>query len=153
MFATFSALQCLPVQGQQSSEFTCIVPLCRLLRRWPLTKVGGARVGNIINKSFGMLKISLAKTNSNWHHFMAGSAIALTPLMRNATPLLVKDVVGIRIAGSRTAGGYERGRSHNREETHLGRLEKASTDGTPSGAPSSLLKDFSMGRTTHASSA
>jgi hypothetical protein len=121
VFATFSALQCLPIHCQQCSELARTAQLRRLSRLWRLTEVGRGRVGNITDESLGMLKISLSKTNSNWHHFMTGSAIALAPLMRNATALLVKDVVGIRIAGSRTAGGDERGRSHNGEETHLGK--------------------------------
>jgi hypothetical protein len=113
VLATCSAVQCLPIQRhhcQQSSQS---------IRKRP-TKVWRAWIGDLINESLGMLKVSLAETDSDRHNLIPSSAISLPPLVRHAIALLMKDMVRIFGAGSRTAGRDERGRSHNGEETHFG---------------------------------
>jgi hypothetical protein len=147
VLATCSAVQCLPIHKhycQQSS--------IDLEKTWGPTKIWRAWIRDLIDESLGMLKVSLAQTDSDGQRLMCRSAISLSPLVRHSITLLVKDVVGIFGAGSGSAGREERGRSHHGEETHFcwaNCLNASSTeiprawrrwDGTPSGGAQWVLK-------------
>lgn len=57
-----------------------------------LTKVGGARVSDVIDIPLCIFEISLAQRNANRHHLVSDGAVSLVPRMGMANPLLVEDM-------------------------------------------------------------